>query len=54
VQATGSRAEALSVNRAFKAIKRADVVCLVIEAMSGVVEQVKLSALTSPMSIDGY
>ncbi|GAQ82831.1 hypothetical protein KFL_001260010 [Klebsormidium nitens] len=39
VQATGSRAEALSVNRAFKAIKRADVVCLVIEAMSGVVEQ---------------
>lgn len=38
--AAGSRTEELSVNRAFRAIRRADVVALVIDAMACVTEQV--------------
>lgn len=38
--AGGSRTEELSVNRAFRAIRRADVVALVIDAMACVTEQV--------------
>lgn len=38
--ASGSRTEELSVNRAFRAIRRADVVALVIDAMACVTEQV--------------
>lgn len=40
VAAAGSRTEELSVNRAFRAIRRADVVALVIDAMACVTEQV--------------
>ncbi|KAG0583311.1 hypothetical protein M758_3G127500 [Ceratodon purpureus] len=39
VAAAGSRTESLSVNRAFRAIRRADVVALVIDAMDCVTEQ---------------
>lgn len=37
---SGSITEALSVNQAFRAIRRSDVVALVIEAMSCITEQV--------------
>lgn len=37
--------EALSVNRAFRAIQRSDVVALVIEAMACITEQVLLRCL---------
>ncbi|CAA2978996.1 GTPase Der [Olea europaea subsp. europaea] len=40
VASTGSTTEALSVNRAFRAIRRSDVVALVIEAMACITEQV--------------
>lgn len=40
VASSGSTIEALSVNRAFRAIRRADVVALVIEAMACITEQV--------------
>lgn len=40
VASSGSTTEALSVNRAFRAIRRADVVALVIEAMACITEQV--------------
>lgn len=40
VAATGSRAEGLSVNRALRAVRRADVVALVVDAMQGITEQV--------------
>ena len=40
VAASGSKTEELSVNRAFRAIRRADVVALVIDAMACVTEQV--------------
>lgn len=36
----GSTTEALSVNRAFRAIRRSDVVALIIEAMACITEQV--------------
>ncbi|WOK92406.1 hypothetical protein Cni_G01097 [Canna indica] len=39
VASAGSTTEALSVNRAFRAIRRSDVVALVIEAMSCITEQ---------------
>ncbi|PKA58223.1 putative tRNA modification GTPase mnmE [Apostasia shenzhenica] len=39
VASSGSTTEALSVNRAFRAIRRADVVALVIEAMACITEQ---------------
>lgn len=39
IASAGSRTESLSVNRAFRAIRRSDVVCLVIDAMDGVTEQ---------------
>lgn len=39
VASTGSKTEELSVNRAFRAIRRSDVVALVIDAMSCVTEQ---------------
>ncbi|KAK4441471.1 GTPase Der [Sesamum alatum] len=39
VASSGSTTEALSVNRAFRAICRSDVVALVIEAMSCIMEQ---------------
>lgn len=41
VASSGSTTEALSVNRAFRAIRRSDVVALVIEAMACITEQVK-------------
>lgn len=37
--------ESLSVNRAFRAIRRSDVVALVIEALACITEQVVLKAL---------
>jgi predicted GTPase len=40
VSSSGSLTEALSVNRAFRAIRRSDVVALVIEAMACITEQV--------------
>ncbi|CAN0824342.1 GTPase Der [Linum grandiflorum] len=40
VASAGSTTEALSVNRAFRAIRRSDVVALVIEAMACITEQV--------------
>lgn len=40
VASSGSLTEALSVNRAFRAIRRSDVVAHVIEAMACVTEQV--------------
>lgn len=40
VASSGSMTEALSVNRAFRAIRRSDVVALVIEAMACITEQV--------------
>lgn len=40
VASAGSTTEALSVNRAFRAIRRSDVVALVIEAMAFITEQV--------------
>lgn len=40
VSSAGSMTEALSVNRAFRAIRRSDVVALVIEAMACITEQV--------------
>lgn len=40
VASSGSTTEALSVNRAFRAIRRSDVVALVIEAMACITEQV--------------
>lgn len=40
VSSSGSTTEALSVNRAFRAIRRSDVVALVIEALACVTEQV--------------
>lgn len=42
VASSGSVTEALSVNRAFRAIRRSDVVALVIEAMACITEQVFL------------
>jgi GTP-binding protein len=41
VISAGSTTESLSVKRAFRAIRRSDVVALVIEAMSCVTEQVR-------------
>lgn len=43
VASAGSLTEALSVNRAFRAIRRSDVVALVIEAMVCISEQVPKS-----------
>jgi predicted GTPase len=43
VASAGSTTETLSVKRAFSAIRRSDVVALVIEAMSCVTEQVFIS-----------
>lgn len=40
IASSGSTTEALSVNRAFRAIRRSDVVALVIEAMACITEQV--------------
>lgn len=40
VASSGNTTEALSVNRAFRAIRRSDVVALVIEAMACITEQV--------------
>lgn len=40
VISAGSTTEALSVNRAFRAIRRSDVVALVIEALACITEQV--------------
>lgn len=40
IASAGSTTEALSVNRAFRAIRRSDVVALVIEAMACITEQV--------------
>lgn len=37
---SGSTTEALSVNRAFRAVRRSDVVALVIEALACITEQV--------------
>lgn len=42
VASAGSRSEYLSINRAFRAIRRSDVVALVIDAMQCVTEQVRL------------
>lgn len=42
VASSGSTTEALSVNRAFRAVRRSDVVALVIEAMACITEQVNL------------
>lgn len=42
VASSGSTTEALSVNRAFRAVRRSDVVALVIEAMACITEQVFL------------
>lgn len=39
---SGSTTEALSVNRAFRAVRRSDVVALVIEALACITEQVKV------------
>lgn len=44
VASSGSTTEALSVNRAFRAIRRSDVVALVIEAMACITEQVSLGS----------
>lgn len=41
VASSGSITEALSVNRAFRAIRRSDIVALVIEAMACITEQVQ-------------
>ncbi|KAL7227207.1 hypothetical protein ACSBR1_022131 [Camellia fascicularis] len=41
VASSGSTTEALSINRAFRAIRRADVVALVIEAMACITEQIE-------------
>lgn len=41
VASSGSTTEALSVNRAFRAVRRSDVVALVIEALACITEQVK-------------
>lgn len=46
VASSGSMTESLSVNRAFRAILRSDVVALVIEAMACITEQVVLMALS--------
>lgn len=43
VASSGSVTEALSVNRAFRAIRRSDVVALVIEALACITEQVELA-----------
>lgn len=43
VASSGSATEALSVNRAFRAIRRSDVVALVIEAIACITEQVTCS-----------
>lgn len=40
VASSGSTTEALSVNRAFRAVRRSDVVALVIEALACITEQV--------------
>lgn len=40
VASAGSTTEALSINRAFRAIRRSDVVALVIEALACITEQV--------------
>lgn len=45
VASSGSMTESLSVNRAFRAIRRSDVVALVIEALACITEQVVLEAL---------
>lgn len=45
VASSGNTIEALSVNRAFRAIRRADVVALVIEAMACITEQVYCSQI---------
>lgn len=46
VASGGSTTEALSVNRAFRAIRRSDVVALVIEALACITEQVHLRGKT--------
>lgn len=45
VASSGSITESLSVNRAFRAIRRSDVVALVIEALACITEQVVLGVL---------
>lgn len=47
---SGSIPEALSVNQAFRAIRRSDVVALVIEAMACITEQVHLSVTKEVIS----
>ena len=42
VASAGSTTETLSVKRAFRAIRRSDVVALVVEAMACITEQVSL------------
>ncbi|BBH02219.1 GTP-binding family protein, partial [Prunus dulcis] len=50
VASSGSMTEALSVNRAFRAIRRSDVVALVIEALACITEQVSgLFSIRIPM-----
>lgn len=46
VASAGSTTEALSVNRAFRAIRRSDVVALVIEALACITEQVFSASLS--------
>lgn len=46
VASSGSTTEALSVNRAFRAIRRSDVVALVIEALACITEQVKNNVIS--------
>lgn len=53
VASSGSVTEALSVNRAFRAIRRSDVVALVIEAMACITEQVFLYLFVSYGGADG-
>jgi predicted GTPase len=49
VASAGSRSEYLSINRAFRAIRRCDVVALVIDAMQCVTEQVGSSIILHEM-----
>lgn len=42
IVSAGSTTEALSVNRAFRAVRRSDVVALVIEALACITEQVHM------------
>lgn len=53
VASSGSTTEALSVNRAFRAIRRSDVVALVIEAMACITEQVSTHSLNHFIGLRG-